>query len=96
MSAYCFADILKINDSDKFEAYRDRVFANVERHGGRYLAVGGQVNRVEGDWQPTFPVIIEFPSLQQALDWYNSDDYAELKALRLAAAETNAVFIEGI
>jgi uncharacterized protein (DUF1330 family) len=96
MSAYCVFDILKINDSEKMEAYRDRVFANVEQHGGRYLVVGGQTDLVEGNWQLTFPVIIEFPSLQQAHDWYDSDDYAELKALRLAASEANAVFIEGM
>jgi uncharacterized protein (DUF1330 family) len=96
MSAYCVFDILKINDSEKMEAYRDRVFANVEQHGGRYLVVGGQTDLVEGNWQLTFPVIIEFPSLQQARDWYDSDDYAELKALRLAASEANAVFIEGM
>jgi uncharacterized protein (DUF1330 family) len=96
MPAYCVFDILKINDSEKMEAYRDRVFANVEQHGGRYLVVGGQTDLVEGNWQLTFPVIIEFPSLQQAHDWYDSDDYAELKALRLAASEANAVFIEGM
>lgn len=96
MSAYCVFDILKINDAEKMDAYRDRVFDNVAQHGGRYLAVGGQVDRVEGNWQPTFPVIIEFPSLQQAHAWYNSEDYAELKALRLAASKADAVFIEGM
>jgi uncharacterized protein (DUF1330 family) len=45
---------------------------------------------------PSFLVIIEFPSLEKAYEWYNSDDYTELKALRLAAAESIAVFIEGM
>jgi uncharacterized protein (DUF1330 family) len=36
---------------------------------------------IEGNWQPTFPVTIELPSLEQAHAWYNSDDYAELKTL---------------
>lgn len=49
MSAYCVFDILKINDSEKMEAYRDRVFANVEQHGGRYLVIGGQTDLVEGN-----------------------------------------------
>lgn len=96
MPAYCFFDVLKINDAEKMDAYRNRVFANVAQHGGRYVVLGGQTDVVEGSWQPTFPVIIEFPNLQQAHDWYNSDDYAELKALRLAASEANAVFIEGM
>ncbi len=96
MSAYCFFDILKITDSEKMENYRSRVLDNVEKHGGRYLVVGGKFKVWEGDWQPTFPVIIEFPSLEQAQEWYDSEDYAELKALRLAATVSNAVAIQGM
>lgn len=96
MSAYCFFDVLKITDTEKMDAYRQRVQANVAQHGGKYIVLGGQTDVVEGTWQPTLPVMIEFPSLQQAHDWYDSDDYAEIKALRLAASDANAVFIEGL
>jgi uncharacterized protein (DUF1330 family) len=40
-------------------------------------------------------VLIEFPSLKQAHRWYNSEEYRELKELRLAATRGYAVFIEG-
>ncbi len=40
--------------------------------------------------------VIQLVSLEQAHEWYNADDYAELKALRLAATGSNAVFIEGM
>jgi uncharacterized protein (DUF1330 family) len=42
-----------------------------------------------------FPVIIEFPNPETAQRWYDSDDYRELKQLRLAACKSNAVFFEG-
>jgi uncharacterized protein (DUF1330 family) len=96
MSAYCVFDVLKINDPEKMADYRSKVVDNVERHGGRYVVLGGPFDVVEGNWQPTFPVIIEFPNLEQAHKWYDSEDYAELKALRLAASEANAVFVEGL
>ena len=38
------------------------------------------------------PVLIEFPSLAEAHAWYESDEYAPLLKLRLAAA--HAVFME--
>lgn len=95
MSAYCFFDVLEVTDADKLEEYRDGVLATVERYGGRYLTVGGQCDVVEGEWRPVFPVLIEFPSLEQAHRWYNAEEYRELKALRLAATRGNAVFIEG-
>lgn len=95
MAAYCFFDVLEVVDAEKLEKYRDGVLSTVESYGGRYLTVGGRSDVVEGEWQPVFPVLIEFPSLEQAHRWYDSDEYRELKALRLAATKGNAVFIEG-
>ena len=96
MSAYCFFDNLEVTDAAKLEEYKNRVAPVVEKYGGRYIVLGGKMDVVEGDWQPVFPVIIEFPSLEQAHRWYASDEYRELKALRLSAVRSNAVFIEGL
>jgi len=95
MAAYCFFDVLEVTDPAKLEEYRAGVLATVRRYGGRYLTVGGRCDVVEGQWSPVFPVILEFPSLEQAHSWYDSEEYRELKALRLAATRGNAVFIEG-
>ncbi|HWQ32800.1 MAG TPA: DUF1330 domain-containing protein [Blastocatellia bacterium] len=95
MSAYCFFDVLKVTDPERLEKYREGVLATVERYGGRYLTIGGQCDVMEGDWKPVFPVLIEFPGLEQAHRWCNSEEYRELKALRLAATRGDAVFIEG-
>lgn len=95
MPAYGFFDVLEITDSAKLERYREGVDATVEQYGGRYLSVGGACEVVEGTWRPVFPVIIEFPSLEQARRWYGSHEYRDLKALRLAATRGNAVFIDG-
>ncbi len=96
MSAYCFFDNLEVTDAAKLEEYKNRVAPVVEKYAGRYIVLGGKMDVVEGDWQPVFPVIIEFPSLEQAHRWYASDEYRELKALRLSAVRSNAVFIEGL
>ena len=95
MSAYFLFDVLEVTDQEKMEEYRGSVLSTVERYGGRYLTVGGKCDGVEGDWKPVFPVIIEFPGLAQAHRWYDSDEYRDLKALRLAATKGNAVIIEG-
>ncbi|MDQ4122126.1 MAG: DUF1330 domain-containing protein [Acidobacteriota bacterium] len=95
MSAYCFFDVLEVTDFDKMEKYREGVLATVEHYGGRYLTVGGKCDVVEGNWQPVFTVLIEFPNLEQAHRWYDSEEYRDLKTLRLAATKSNTVFIEG-
>lgn len=96
MSAYCLFDNLDVSDPHKLDEYKQRVAPVVEKFGGRYVVMGGPVERVEGDWSPTFPVMIEFPSLEKAKQWYASDDYAELKALRLSAVTSNGVIIAGV
>ncbi len=95
MAAYCFFDVLEVIDPEKLERYQKGVLAAVEHYGGRYLIVGGKCDVVEGQWRPVFPVLIEFPSLEHAHRWYDSEEYRELKGLRLAATRGNAVFIEG-
>lgn len=96
MSAYIFFDILEIVDQQKMEVYGRQIGPTVEQYGGRYLVRDGRLNVLEGDWCPILPVIIEFPSLEQAYQWYESEEYKELRALRSGAAKVNAVFIEGV
>jgi uncharacterized protein (DUF1330 family) len=96
MSAYCFFDNIEVFDPAKLKEYKSRVPSVVEKYGGRYIVRAGKADVVEGNWQPAFPVILEFPSLDQAYLWYGSDKYRELKALRHSAVRSNAVFIEGV
>ena len=95
MSAYFFVDVREIKDAAKMETYRARVTAVVEKFGGRYLIRGGPFDVVEGAWQPVFPVLLEFPSMEAARRWYDSEDYRELKGLRLEATSGSAVFLSG-
>ena len=77
------------------EDYRARVRAVVEEFRGRYFVIRGPFQVLEGEYQPVFPVMIEFPSMLDARRWYASDEYRELKALRLASTVSNAFFMEG-
>ena len=95
MSLYCFFDVREITDHAKVEQYLAGVFATVEQYGGRYLVLGGKSDLVEGDWQPVYPVIVEFADGEQAQRWYSSPEYEPLKALRVAGTRSNAVFLEG-
>jgi len=94
--AYCLFENVKITDSTKLEEYKKNVFPIVERFGGKYIVAGGQIRNIEGDWNPQFLVMIQFPSLEQANKWYDSEDYKELKALRHSSGEFNAVIMEAL
>jgi uncharacterized protein (DUF1330 family) len=96
MPAYVIVDILQTTDEKKMEQYRAAVTGTVQKHGGRYICVGGPFEVKEGNWKPTFPVILEFPDLAAANRWYDSPEYTPLKALRLAATRGNMVFLQGL
>lgn len=96
MAAYCYFDILKVHNEGAMQLYRDKVLNIVDRYGGRYVVIGGPFETKEGTVQPTFPVMIEFPTIEKANEWYHSDEYSALKELRLEAVESTAVFFQGI
>ena len=96
MPAYCLFDNLEVTDPVALKEYTSRVVSVVEQFGGRYVVLGGAVDRVEGDWAPTFPVMIEFPSLAHARRWYGSAEYRELRALRQSAGRYSGVFMAGL
>ena len=95
MPAYFLVDIREIKDPVKMERYRAQVSPVVEKFGGRYLVVGGPLEMVEGSNKPVFPVLIEFPSMDHARRWYDSEEYRELKEMRLDATHSNAFFMDG-
>ncbi len=94
MAAYCLFDNVEITDRAALAEYASKVGETVRRHGGRYLALGGTVEPIEG--APTLhePVLLEFPDLAAAHAWYDSPEYRPLRDLRHAAVRTTAVFFE--
>jgi uncharacterized protein (DUF1330 family) len=95
MAAYVIAN-LEVTDPVRYAEYRQQVPATVAAYGGRFLVRGGEHEVVEGDWSPRRLVVLEFPSLAQARRWYESEEYRGPKAIRLAAASTNAIIVEGV
>lgn len=96
MSAYCLFQNLEVTAPEKMQEYVIKVKPITASFGGEYVVSGGTIEVKEGNWQPTWPVLIKFPSLQHAQNWYNSDEYLPLKELRESAGKFSAVFIEGI
>lgn len=95
MAAYIIVD-LTVTDPATMEEYRKRVPATIAAYGGRYLVRGGAHHTVEGDWKPDRLVVLEFPSLEQARRWYDSEEYREPKAMRRRAGRANLVMVDGI
>jgi uncharacterized protein (DUF1330 family) len=95
MAAYLFADI-EVTDPAAYEEYRRLVPAVIAAFGGRYLVRGGASRVLEGPATLDRQVILEFPDMERALAFYESDEYAPLKASRRRCSSGQVVVIEGV
>lgn len=96
MSAYCIFDNIQLLDISKLNSYKQQVAEVVKKFNGRYIVLGGQQRVIEGSWTPTYLVIIEFPDYETANAWYDSEEYRDLKKLRLQGVLCNAVITDGL
>ena len=95
MSAYIIVDI-EVTDPEAFEKYRSQVSPMIAKHGGKYLVRGGPFEVLEGDWTLNRLVVLEFPTIETAKEFYDSEEYRPLKEMRLKATKSNLVLVEGI
>lgn len=96
MPAYIIGDVRDAWDEEALQEYRRRNTETVESRGGRFIVRGGEVAALEGDWATPRIVVIEFPDLATAREWYESEDYAPLKALRQSASDTSIILVDGV
>jgi len=95
MAAYVLVQI-DVHDPAGFERYRGMVLPSIEAFGGRFIVRGGPVETLEGSWRPPRLVIIEFPDAGRARSWWESPEYAEAKALRLATSRSEMILATGV
>ena len=94
MTAYVIADI-DVHDPEHYPEYTSLVPGTLEPFGGRFVVRGGAVEQLEGSWSPKRLVVLEFPSVEQARAWYDSEIYREAKELRQRYATGTLLLVEG-
>jgi uncharacterized protein (DUF1330 family) len=95
VAAYVIANVT-VKDPVRYEEYRRLVSPTLSKYGGRFVARGGAMEVLEGDWRPSRLVIVEFPSIEQARQWWHSPEYAEAKAIRQATSEGTLLILDGV
>ncbi len=95
MPAYWLARC-KINDPVEYKKYTDRVPGIISAYGGKVLARGGNYQVMEGTDRFHRFVVIEFPSLEQAVKCHRSPEYQAAAAFRRApgVGEVEQVIVE--
>ncbi len=95
MSAFLIVDT-QIENATLYEEYKKLAKPIAEKFGGVYRARGGQLDIRETDlWSPSRVVIIEFPDMQSARDFVDSEEYAPVKQLRQNNAQCTLFIVDG-
>src|SRR6187200_937 len=87
----------KINDPVEYKKYTDLVPAIIAKHGGKVLARGGRHEILEGPHKFHRFVVIEFPTFEQGVACFKSDEYNKAAAFRRGggAGEVETIMVDG-
>jgi uncharacterized protein (DUF1330 family) len=94
MAAYLIVEVETIDEALMTE-YRKHTPDAVARFGGKFIVRGGKTRTVEGGWMPSRLVVIEFPNFAKAEEFYDSEHYKPILAMRLKAGKSKAVIVDG-
>jgi uncharacterized protein (DUF1330 family) len=94
MPAYVITTI-DVTDPAKYENYKALSPGAIAAHGGKFLVRGGKTSVLEGDWNPTRLVVVQFDSMEKARAFYDSPEYRKAREARKGAANMRMVAVEG-
>lgn len=94
MAAYIVARV-EITDAGKMKEYQALTPAAIEKHGGKFIARGGDVVTLEGDEETRRVVLIEFPDMAAAQTFWDSPEYDEARQKRIGGADFQAFIVDG-
>lgn len=95
MAAYMIARV-NVTDWDKYNEYIKVTPGIIAKYDGRFIVRGGETVTLEGPEEKWRVVVVEFPDLNKARDFYHSPEYTEAKKIREGAALAQFVAVEGI
>ena len=89
---------LKIRNKDEYiQRYGLPMLEMFEKLGAEVLAVSPTPVVLEGEWSGNWTVVVKFPSMEAAQQFYESEEYQPLKELRINELTDGgtAVFVDG-
>ena len=95
MTAYWIAIYKRIDDSESLKVYVEKATLAIKKFNGKILIRGGKKETLEGLISPR-TVLIEFPTMKDALECYDSDEYKNAKKAANVKFDRHLQIVEGI
>ncbi len=94
-SAYIIANV-DVTNPEQYEEYKKLSTIAMKAHGAEVCIRGGNVEVLEGDWNPSRFVMLKFPSVDAARAFNDSVEYAAARQARQGAAVMRMLIVEGV
>ena len=94
MPAYIIARV-DVTDWERYRHYTNATPEVIARYGGKFIVRGGEIVTLEGEPERRRLVVIEFPNLQRAQEFFYSPEYTQVKLLRAGAAVGQFLAVKG-
>ena len=94
MAAYIIVEV-ETTDEALMTEYRKHTPGAVGKFGGKFIVRGGKTRTLEGGWKPARIVVLEFPTYEKAEEFYDSEHYKPILAMRLKAGKSKAILVDG-
>jgi uncharacterized protein (DUF1330 family) len=95
MAAYIIAKV-NVTDWEKYNEYIKVTPGIIAKYEGRFIVRGGETVTLEGPQEIWRIVVVEFPDLAKAKEFYHSPEYADAKKIRAGAAEAQFIAVSGV
>jgi uncharacterized protein (DUF1330 family) len=95
MPAYVIVEV-EVQEPLQYEEYKKLTPASIAAYDGKFIVRGGETITMEGEWNPQRIVVLEFPSVERAKEWWSSDAYTKAKLIRQRTAKTRMIIVEGL
>lgn len=95
MPAFVVA-FVEIHDQDTYrDEYMPKLLETLAEYDAKVLVSTESVVVLEPPWPTGRTVILEFPNIDRARLWYQSDKYSRLIELRLRIASSSLALVQG-
>src|SRR5215813_4924455 len=96
MSAYLINHLRQpgVLHNDVLE-YLEQLQGTLDPFRGKFIVQGGQMDVIEGAW-PGSVIVLSFPNITQAREWYDSPAYQKILHLRTDHLVGDVILVEGV
>lgn len=95
MNAYAVAHLDKVTMGLPVTTYLERIDATLAPFGGKFLVHGAALEILEGAFESDV-IIVQFPDIDAARAWYQSDAYQAILPLRTDNSEGSVFLVNGV